>query len=74
MKAPLSVIAAIIGGVAVATLRKKWPGYLTGSFALLTGTLPVRNMHSDQCLCGSLPVLPVQLPKGGYPRLPFVLD
>ena len=41
--------------------------FLTGAFALLTGTLPVRNMHFDQCSCGSLPVLPVQHPKGGCP-------
>ena len=43
---------------------------LTGSFPILTGTLPVRNMHFDQCSCGSLPVLPVQPPKGGCPHQP----
>ena len=44
---------------------------LTGPFPILTGTLPVQNMHFDQCSCGSLPVLPVQpplvAPKGGVP-------
>ena len=51
-----------------------WP-FLTGLFALLTGTLPVPNMHFDQCSCGSLPTLPIQPTKGpphpgpirGYP-------
>ena len=41
--------------------------FLTGPIALLTGTLPVPDLHFDQCSCGSLPVLPVQHPKGGSP-------
>ena len=42
---------------------------LTGPFAILTGALPVRNMHFAKCLRGSLPVLPVQPPKGGSPAV-----
>src|SRR5436190_23178520 len=37
----------------------------------LTGTLPIHNMHSVQCLRGSLLTLPIQPPKGAPP--PFLI-
>lgn len=50
--------------------NRKFGRFLTGAVALLTNTLPVQNMHFDQCLCGSLPVLPVQPPEGGMGAKP----
>src|SRR3989442_6221056 len=38
--------------------------FLTGALRFLTGTLRVVDTHFSQCSCGSLPVLPVQPPKG----------
>src|SRR2546426_2807286 len=38
---------------------------LTGAFAVLTATLPVQNMHFDQCSCESLPVFTGPDPQGG---------
>ena len=39
--------------------------YLTDALRILTDTLPIRNMRFDQCLCGSLPTLPIPPPQGG---------
>ena len=64
---PSSTIENMVKVVTIASPRHT---RLTGAFAVLTGTLPVQNMHSDQCSCGSLPVLPVQPPKTPAERLP----
>src|SRR5204863_3991016 len=40
---------------------------LTAPYRYLTDTLPIQNVHFSQCLCGSLPTLPIQPPKGGPP-------
>src|SRR5687767_4294624 len=45
---------------------------LTGPIALLTGTLPVPDMHFDQCSCGVLQVLHVQA-LSSSPRVPSLM-